>query len=174
MTPRDRQPVGRKGKRRILIVDDHPVLREGLIQIIDRQSDLRVCGTAESAAEAIERADSLEPDLAIVDLSLKGGSGLDLIGALIRKPSHPAVLVLSMHDETVYAERALRAGSKGYIMKEEAPENLVRAIHQVLEGGIFLSERMRVRLGRPAGSTAGRRSRRPIRRRGIGEPQSRC
>ena len=118
------------------------------MQIIDRQSDLCVCGTAESATEAIEQAESLEPDLAIVDLSLKGGSGLDLIGDLIRKPSHPTILVLSMHDESVYAERALKAGAKGYIMKEEASENLVKAIHQVLKGDIFLSQRMRVRLGR--------------------------
>ena len=118
------------------------------MQIIDRQSDLCVCGTAESATEAIEQTESLEPDLAIVDLSLKGGSGLDLIGDLIRKPSHPTVLVLSMHDESVYAERALKAGAKGYIMKEEASENLVKAIHQVLKGDIFLSQRMRVRLGR--------------------------
>jgi len=118
------------------------------MRIIDRQSDLCVCGTAENVAEAIERTDSLEPDLAIVDLSLKGGSGLALIGDLVRKRSRPAVLVLSMHDESVYAERALKAGAKGYIMKEEASENLVGAIHQVLEGGIFLSERMRDRLGR--------------------------
>ncbi|MEE9470890.1 MAG: response regulator transcription factor [Gemmatimonadota bacterium] len=148
MAARGRKVAGRKGKRRILVVDDHPVLREGLVQIIDRQSDLCVCGTAESATEAIERVDSLEPDLAIVDLSLKEGSGLDLIGDLIRKPSRPPVLVLSMHDESVYAERALKAGARGYIMKEEAPESLVGAIHMVLKGGIFLSERMRVRLGR--------------------------
>lgn len=143
------------------------------MQIIDRQADLCVCGIAENAAEAIEQATALEPDLAIVDLSLKGTSGLDLIGELIREPLRLDVLILSMHDESVYAERALNAGAKGYIMKEEAPECLVGAIQQVLRGDIFLSERMRARLVPPSGAGGSRRSLEPPRDRGPGTPRSR-
>ncbi len=161
------RPSGGGARRRILVVDDHPVLREGLIQIINRQNDLEVCGVAASAEEAAERVAGLKPDLAIVDLSLKGKSGFDLIRDLARRPRGPNVLVLSMHDETMYAERVIGEGAKGYVMKEEAPENLVRAIREVLDGGVYLSRRMRSRVDQPAGS-AGRR------RRATTRPEPRC
>jgi DNA-binding NarL/FixJ family response regulator len=136
-------------REKIFVVDDHPVLREGLSEIINRQRDLVVCGAAETAAGAITGVASLKPRLAIVDLSLKGGkSGEKLIGELRSRYPWLAVLVLSMHDESLYAERVLKAGARGYVMKEEAPEKLVTAIRRVLAGDIFLSDRMRSRYQR--------------------------
>src|SRR5689334_17935064 len=112
----------RKGKVRVLLVDDHPILRKGLAQMINQEADLMVCGEAEDAAKGFDAVSTLQPDVAVVDISLKRGNGIELIkNVKARFPDMP-MLVLSMHDEALYAERALRAGSLGYIMKEEASE----------------------------------------------------
>ena len=139
-------PVARKAKYRVLLVDDHPLLRKGLAELINQEPDLMVCGEAEEPPKAFEAVGSLNPDVALVDISLKGGNGLELVKNLkARYPDLP-LLVLSMHDETLYAERALRAGSLGYIMKEEAIEKVLTAIRRVIAGEIFLSDRMKARL----------------------------
>ena len=137
----------RKPKIRVLLIDDHPVLRKGLAQLINQESDMTVCGEAEDAPKAFEAVSTLQPDVAVVDISLKGGNGIELIKNV--KARHPdlAMLVLSMHDESLYAERALRAGSLGYIMKEEAIEQVLVAIRKVLTGEIFLSDRMKSEVG---------------------------
>jgi DNA-binding NarL/FixJ family response regulator len=139
-------PAPRKGKYRVLLIDDHPLLRKGLAELINQEPDLIVCGEAEEAPKAFEAVGVLNPDVALVDISLKGGNGLELIKNLkARYPDLP-LLVLSMHDETLYAERALRAGSLGYIMKEEAIDKVLAAIRQVISGEIFLSDRMKGRM----------------------------
>ena len=126
-------------KRRILLVDDHPLLRKGIGQLINEQSDLMVCGEAENRAAAILEMEHSQPDLAVVDLSLKDELGLELIKDCQVRFPHVLILVLSMFDERFYAERVLRAGAKGYIMKAEASEKVLVAIRKVLEGGIFVS-----------------------------------
>jgi DNA-binding NarL/FixJ family response regulator len=136
----------RKAKTRVLLVDDHPILRKGLGQLINQEADMTVCGEAEDAAKAFEAVSTLQPDIAVVDISLKCGNGIELIkNVKARFPELP-MLVLSMHDESLYAERALRAGSLGYIMKEEAIEQVLVAIRRVLAGEIFLSEKMKSRM----------------------------
>jgi DNA-binding NarL/FixJ family response regulator len=121
-------------------VDDHPLVREWLTNLIHQQSDLTVCGEAESAPEALERIVALRPEVAIIDLSLKDSSGIELIKDLKQTCPNVAVLVLSMHEESHYAERALRAGAKGYIMKRETTRKVIAAIRQVLEGKLCVSE----------------------------------
>lgn len=127
---------------RVYLVDDHPLVREWLANLIDRQDDLTVCGEAGNAAAAIAGIGAARADVAIVDITLDGRSGLDLIRDL--RQQHPAVpvLVLSMHDEALYAERAMRAGARGYIMKREVTKQVIVAIRRVLQGQIYLSERM--------------------------------
>jgi DNA-binding NarL/FixJ family response regulator len=129
-------------RHRIMLVDDHPVMREGLAQLIIQEPDLSVCGQYEDAAQAFAAIPALSPDLAIIDLSLKGSSGLELVKNI--RALHPKllILVLSMHDESLYAERVLRAGAAGYIMKQEATGKVLRAIREVLGGGVYLSEKM--------------------------------
>jgi len=127
---------------RLLIVDDHPIVRLGVRQMVSADADLLVCGETDSAATALQWVKESEVDLAIVDLSLKDGGGLQLIKTLRDAAPALQVLVLSMHDEALFAERALKAGARGYIMKQEAIVSLVGAVHQVLSGRIYLSERM--------------------------------
>ncbi len=130
------------GITRVLLVDDHPVVRQGLAQLINGESDMEVCGQAESASEALKAIKQDEPDAAVVDISLKDSNGIELIKDLkVRHPQLP-VLVLSMHDESFYAERCLRAGARGYITKEEAIETVLTAIRRVLSGDLYLSENM--------------------------------
>jgi DNA-binding NarL/FixJ family response regulator len=126
----------------VLIVDDHPIVRQGLAQLIMQEPDLHVCGEAEDEATALGLVARLSPQLVIVDLSLKSGDGLDLIKAL--RTNYPAipVLVLSMHDEIHFVERALRAGALGYLTKQEASTKILPAIRQVLGGAIFLSDQV--------------------------------
>jgi DNA-binding NarL/FixJ family response regulator len=131
---------------RILIVDDHPLVRTGLAQLIGDCPDLEVCGEAGDMAEALRQIDALDPDLAIIDLSLAGGSGLDLIEHVKSHNRDLPMLVASMHDETLYAERVLAAGARGYINKQEAQDRIVRAIRRVLAGKVYLSERMTERM----------------------------
>jgi DNA-binding NarL/FixJ family response regulator len=134
--------VNRGLRTRILIVDDHPIVRFGIRQMLATEGDLEVCGEAESTDAAKQMIVSVHPDLAIVDLSLAGGTGLDLIRSLRESTPTLPVLVLSMHDEALFAERVLRAGARGYIMKREAITGLVGAIRRVLSGHIYVSESM--------------------------------
>ena len=131
---------------RILIVDDHPLVRTGFAQLIGDCPDLEVCGEAADMAEALRLIDNDCPDLAIIDLSLAGGSGLDLIEHIKSRDQDILMLVASMHDETLYAERVLAAGARGYINKQEAQDSIIRAIRQVLGGKVYLSEAMTERL----------------------------
>ena len=131
---------------RILIVDDHPLVRTGFAQLIGDCPDLEVCGEAADMAEALRLIDNDCPDLAIIDLSLAGGSGLDLIERIKSRNQDVLMLVASMHDETLYAERVLAAGARGYINKQEAQESIIRAIRQVLGGKVYLSEAMTERM----------------------------
>jgi DNA-binding NarL/FixJ family response regulator len=133
------------GKKRLFLVEDHPVTREGFAQLLNYQSDLEVCGQAGTAAKAMLGIDSLQPDLAIVDITLAESNGLELIKNIkVRYPRLP-VLVLSTHDESIYAERAVRAGARGYVMKQAPTSELMGAIRQVLSGNLWLSEAMRTR-----------------------------
>ncbi|MGO8927788.1 MAG: response regulator [Limisphaerales bacterium] len=124
----------------IFLVDDHPLVREWLTNLINQQSGLRVCGEAESGPQARERILALKPDVAVVDIALKDSSGIELIKDLKQSCPAVAVLVLSMHEESHYAERALRAGARGYIMKRETATKVITAIRQVLEGKLYMSE----------------------------------
>jgi len=136
-------PVARK---RILILDDHPMMREGLAQLIGNEADLSVCGEAEHANEAIEKINALKPDLLLADITLPGKNGLELIKDVRALMPGLAVLVISMHDESLYAERVLRAGGRGYIMKQEGGKKLMLAIRQVLNGQIYVSEKMSAKI----------------------------
>jgi DNA-binding NarL/FixJ family response regulator len=129
-----------KQKKRIFLVDDHPLVREWLTNLINQQPDLTVCGETDSAPQALAAIALAKPDVAIVDLSLKDSSGFDLIKNLKQSETGAAVLVLSMHDEAHYAERALRAGARGYVMKRETTKKVITAIRRVLEGKLYLSE----------------------------------
>lgn len=131
---------------RILLVDDHPMIQEGLKQLIAKQPDLELCGAATTGREALEQAAQLRPDLAIVDLSLEDMDGLDLIRDLTGRNPGLAILVLSMRDERFYAERALRAGARGYVPKGRRPRTVMAAIRAVLDGQVYLSEKMASRL----------------------------
>ena len=130
----------------ILIVDDHPLVRAGFAQLIGDTPDLEVCGEAGDMASALQLLDMNTPDLAIIDLSLAGGSGLDLIEHIKARNSEILMLVASMHDESLYAERVLAAGARGYINKQEAQEKIIQAIRQVLKGKVYLSEHMTERI----------------------------
>jgi len=135
---------------RVFLVDDHPLVREWLTNLITRQPDLVVCGEAESTASALRTIASAEADVAIVDLSLDGRSGLELIKELRQLHPNIGVLVLSMHDEMSFAERALRAGARGYVMKREVAKQVVLAIRRVTEGGMWISERVSALLAEKA------------------------
>ena len=129
-------------KKKIYLVDDHPLVREWLTNLLQQEPDLMVCGEAESAAEALNGIQQTRPEVAIVDLSLKGGSGLELIKNLRAMVPETAVIVLSMHEEELYAERALRAGARGYLMKRETTRKIIAAIRLVLSGKLAVSERL--------------------------------
>jgi DNA-binding NarL/FixJ family response regulator len=129
-------------KSRVFIVDDHTMFREGMKQLIDREPDLMVCGDAAGVEEALQGIPELKPDLIIVDLSLAGRAGLDLIKTLKTQYDHLPVLVVSMHEEALYAERALHAGASGYVMKQEPAKTVKVAIRKVLAGDLHLSEKM--------------------------------
>jgi DNA-binding NarL/FixJ family response regulator len=133
-------------RHRIFLVEDHPAMREGFAQLLNAEPDLQVCGQAGTAAEALQGLPAARPDLAIVDLSLQGSDGMDLIKDLASRHTALPVLVLSTHDETLYAERSLRAGAKGYVAKHAPTEQVMAAIHKVLRGNIYLSEEMSNRM----------------------------
>jgi len=131
-----------KDKTMILIVDDHPIVRQGLAELINHEQDLEVCGCAEDAPDALGIIKESVPDMVIVDISLKETSGMDLIKDIKAQYPKLPVLALSMHDESLYAERALRAGARGYVMKAEATEKVITAIRKILSGQIYVSDRM--------------------------------
>ena len=134
-------------RRRVVLVDDHPIVRDGLAQMISRHEDLTVCGEAGSAEDAMRVIEELKPDLAIVDIFLDGTNGIELTKMLHdRDPSLP-ILILSMHDESLYAERAIRAGAMGYVMKQEASRTILAAIRAVLEGRRYVSSHVGEMLG---------------------------
>jgi DNA-binding NarL/FixJ family response regulator len=151
-------------KRRVLIVDDHPLMRQGLAQLLNQQSDLTVCGEAENVPEALQKTVDLKPDVVIVDLSLKGSDGIELIRSLRSRNARLPLLVLSMHDEALYAERALKAGAWGYIMKQEATNQVLSGLRRVLSGEIHVSHRVSSKIvqGMVGGSDDSERS--PIER----------
>src|SRR5713101_6089304 len=128
--------------KRIVIVDDHPLFRKGLEELINSENSFAVCGEAGNAAEAMDVIRKLNPDLVILDLSLPGANGIELIKNIRAELAKLPILVLSMHDESLYALRALRAGAEGYVMKHEAMANVVQAIHEVFNGRPYLSPAM--------------------------------
>ena len=161
----NQQPQGLKesnDKARIFIVDDHPIVRDGLARLIGTKAkaDLMICGETDNAADAITSVARLNPDLAMVDISLRGCDGIELTKILRSRHNNLPILVLSMHDELLYAERALHAGANGYIMKNESSENLLLAIRKVLAGGVYVSESVSAEILRR------------IRREGPGGPSS--
>lgn len=135
-----------RDKRRVVLVEDHPMFRDQLAQLINREPDMSVCGEADNIQEAFNLIEAHQPDVAIVDLTLKGASGLELIKNLKARELNVPVLVLSMHDEALYAERVLKAGARGYITKNEASQEVMTAIHAVLRGEIYLPSRIASRI----------------------------
>jgi len=131
-----------KKRARVLIVDDHPAVREALAMLIGRQADLEVCGEAADLSEALRLVADSQPDVAVIDISLKTGCGIDLIKRIRDRNDRVSMLVWSTHSESLYAERALRAGALGYVNKDQATEKIVEGIRRVLEGKVYLSEAM--------------------------------
>jgi DNA-binding NarL/FixJ family response regulator len=136
------QSAMQSAKAKVFLVDDHPIVRQGLGLLINREPDLVVCGEAEDAPSALQRMASAQPDLMVIDISLDGPDGLELLKIIRLKEPILPVLILSMHEESTYAERSLRAGANGYIMKQEATERVLVAIRRILEGKVYLSERL--------------------------------
>jgi DNA-binding NarL/FixJ family response regulator len=135
-------PESHDTRYRVLLVDDHPVVRHGLAQYLSQKPGFHICGEAENIPQALNKVSECRPHLAIVDLSLGMDNGMRLIEDLNNRYPDIRVLVLSMHDETIYAERCLKAGAKGYVMKKEPPETVVAAANKILQGGIHVSERL--------------------------------
>ena len=140
-------------KSRVFLVDDHPLVREGLTNLINQQDDLAVCGEAEDSPGALTGIAERQPDVALIDISLKNESGLELVKNLEARFPLVALIVLSMHDEALYAERALRAGAKGYVMKRETTKNVLAAIRRVLSGDVYVSERVVTAMAKRMGSS---------------------
>jgi DNA-binding NarL/FixJ family response regulator len=131
---------------RVIVVDDHPIVRQGLAQMINREPDLLVCGEAEEARSALQLISSLQPDIVVIDISLNGPGGLEILKTIRQTDPKLRVLILSMHDEMVYAERSLRAGANGYIMKQEATELVLVALRRILGGEVYVSNRVANRM----------------------------
>jgi DNA-binding NarL/FixJ family response regulator len=142
-------------RQQVLLVDGHPIMREGFARVIDQEAGLKVCSQADNASKALKDIGSLKPDLVIVDIALKGTNGIELLKRI--KALHPEVpvLVLSIQDEALFAERALRAGARGYVMKQAPIEEVMGAVQQVLRGGRYLSRKMQDRLLENISSGAG-------------------
>ena len=133
-------------QKRILIVDDHPVFRRGIAALVSEQEDLTVCGEADGAPSALDAMRRLKPDLALLDISMPGANGIELVKLMLAEQPKLPILILSMHDESLYALRALRAGAKGYVMKAEAMTQVIAAIRKALNGEIYVSPRFSERL----------------------------
>jgi DNA-binding NarL/FixJ family response regulator len=140
MNPSPSGTVARKS--RVFIVDDHPLVREGLTNLINGQGNLIVCGEAKDSAQTINGIVKARPDVALIDISLENESGLELVKQLRSQFPQVAVIILSMHDEALYAERAVRAGARGYVMKHETSKSVLASIRQVLAGGVYVSEKI--------------------------------
>jgi len=139
-------------KKRVFIVDDHPLVREGLTNLINGQDDLIICGEAKNSAQALDGIMQADPDVALIDISLENESGLELVKQLGSQVPQVALIVLSMHDETLFAERVLRAGARGYVMKHETSKSVLASIRRVLGGGVYVSEMIVNRIARRVGS----------------------
>ncbi|MDB6131755.1 MAG: two component transcriptional regulator, LuxR family [Verrucomicrobiales bacterium] len=133
-------------QKRILLVDDHPLLRQGIAQLINQQADLMVCGEADDAQKAVTAIETTKPDLVVLDISLKGSSGIELLKNVKVRFPQLSILMLSMHDETVFAQRALRAGASGYIMKQEPTDKILGALRKVINGEVYVSDRLGARM----------------------------
>ncbi|WP_294235039.1 response regulator transcription factor [Prosthecobacter sp.] len=133
-------------QRRVLLVEDHPIFRKGIAMLLQHEPDLIICGEAETASHALELVDQVVPDIVVADITLKDTNGIELVKALKAMRPEIPVLVLSMHEESLYAERALRAGARGYLMKQAPPEQVVAAIRQVLRGELYLSASAHLRM----------------------------
>jgi DNA-binding NarL/FixJ family response regulator len=162
MTPALSGTVARKS--RVFIVDDHPLVRQGLANLINQQNDLIVCGEAEDSAGAIAGLVTARAAVALIDISLKNESGLELVKNLKVQFPRVALIVLSMHDEALYAERALRAGARGYVMKRETTKSVLASIRQVLKGAVYVSERVVNRIAARSGSSRKAAARSPVER----------
>ena len=147
-------------KRRVFVVDDHPIVRQGLALLINQQPDLTVCGEAEEVHDALQKIGICKPDIVIVDISLNGPDGLELLKTVRARDASLPVLILSMHDESIYAERALRAGANGYIMKQEATETVLAALRRIINREIYVSEKVASKMLRRfiSGSATARQS----------------
>lgn len=137
-------PPSMRARRRIFVVDDHPITRYGLVQLLNHEPDLMVCGEADSAVAALAALQTLRPDLILADITMPDKSGLEFLKDIQTRDPLLPVLVLSMHDESIYAERVLRAGGRGYIMKSEGGERVLEAIRHVLQGQVYISKRVSV------------------------------
>jgi DNA-binding NarL/FixJ family response regulator len=145
--PQKKKPAARETRKsRIFLVDDHPIVLTGFTLLLNAQPDLEVCGTASSAEEALSKIPGEQPDLVITDVTLPGRNGLDLLRDLSVAEPNARVLVVTMHDEMLYAERALRAGARGYLMKDAGSERMLAAIRHVLSGDVYVSERMQAKI----------------------------
>src|SRR5262245_12971769 len=149
---------------KILIVDDHPLVRQGLIGLLSTQSDFMVCGEASGIAEARQLAEAERPDVAIIDITLEDGSGIELIKDLSASFPDMKLLVLTMHDELVFAERALRAGATGYVNKQEVSRSIVKAIREILQGKLYLSQRATERMVQLAVGSKAQAGKSPVER----------
>ncbi len=136
----------KKPKHKVLIVDDHPIVRQGLAQLINQEAGFVVCGDAGDIPQALQAIKACRPDIVIVDISLGHSSGIRLIENLSDNYPGLSILALSMHDESIYAERCLKAGARGYIMKQEPPEKVAAALKEIINGGIFISEKLGTKL----------------------------
>ena len=142
MAVKKKENKTKENKTQVLIVDDHPVIRDGLVTIVNHEQDFNVCGQADDAPEALKVIAELKPDVAVVDISLKSSNGIELTKSIKARYPKLSVIVLSLHDESIYAERALRAGARAYLMKEAVSENIVKAIRAVLSGEIYVSDKI--------------------------------
>ncbi len=149
---------------RVMIVDDHPIVRKGIRALLEQEADLSVCGEAESVGQALKEIDATAPDIIIADIALKGSDGLELIKSIRYAGSDIPVLVMSMYDEALYAQRALRAGANGYIMKEAVDDNIVQAIRDILSGDIYVSQAVRQRILHGMAGAGSNPARSPIER----------
>jgi len=162
MNPSSSGTIGRKS--RVFIVDDHPLVREGLTNLINGQDDLIVCGEAKDSAQTIEGMVKARPDVALIDISLENESGLELVKQLRSQFPQVALIILSMHDEGLYAERALRAGARGYVVKHETSKSVLASIRQVLAGGVYVSGKIVKRMALRLASSREALARSPVER----------
>jgi DNA-binding NarL/FixJ family response regulator len=133
-------------KKRVILVDDHPLLRRGLAQLINQERDMMICGEAEDAATGLAMIQAMKPDVAVTDITLPDKNGIDLVKDILIRAPGTLVLVLSMHDEAVYAERVLKAGARGYVSKGESPTRVIEGIRRLVEGKIFISDKLSGRI----------------------------